>query len=145
MNILLINGPNLNLLGLREPHIYGGQTLADISADLDGLAGELGVNLSHFQSNGEGEIVDRIHQAREKADCIIINAGAYTHTSIAIRDALCGVGIPFIEVHLSNVYARETFRHHSYLSDKAVGVIAGLGAFGYRAALQFAVKTFQAA
>lgn len=143
MNILIINGPNLNLLGSREPHIYGSQTLAQISQKLDELGAELGLNLRHFQSNYEGEIVDVIHQARSYAQWIIINAGAYTHTSVAIRDALSGVAIPFVEVHLSNVHAREVFRHHSYLSDRATGVIVGLGVFGYQAALQFIAKQKQ--
>ena len=145
MNILIINGPNLNLLGTREPHLYGAQTLAGLSAELDEAAAALGVSLRHFQSNHEGAIVDAVQSARGQADWIVINAGAYTHTSVAIRDALAGVGIPFTEVHISNVYAREPFRRHSYLSDKASGVIAGLGTFGYHAALQFAVRQKKAA
>ena len=145
MNILIINGPNLNLLGTREPHLYGAQTLAGLSAELDEAAAALGVSLRQFQSNHEGAIVDAVQSARGQADWIVINAGAYTHTSVAIRDALAGVGIPFTEVHISNVYAREPFRHHSYLSDKASGVIAGLGTFGYHAALQFAVRQKKAA
>lgn len=140
MNILVINGPNLNLLGLREPYIYGAETLEDVEAKLGALAADLGVRLSCFQSNHEGALVDKIQAARGTVDWVIINAGAYTHTSVAIRDALAGVGIPFVEVHISNVYAREDFRHHSYLSDKAAGVVAGLGTFGYEAALQFAVR-----
>ena len=140
MNILVINGPNLNLLGLREPPIYGAETLSDVEAKLGALAADLGVRLSCFQSNHEGALVDKIQAARGTVDWMIINAGAYTHTSVAIRDALAGVGIPFVEVHISNVYAREAFRHHSYLSDKAAGVVAGLGTFGYEAALQFAVR-----
>lgn len=136
MNILIINGPNLNLLGLREPDIYGSTTLVDIANHLNSIAQANHIQLEHFQSNHEGAIVDRIHQARQQIDWIIINAGAYTHTSIAIRDALAGVSIPFIEVHISNVHTREPFRHHSYLSDKAVGVIVGLGTFGYEAALR---------
>lgn len=138
--ILVLNGPNLNLLGLREPSVYGHTTLAQIDARLQVLATELGVSLSTFQSNHEGALVDRIQAARaEGTDFIVINAGAYTHTSVAIRDALAGVKISFVEVHLSNVYKREEFRHHSYLSDLAVGVIAGLGPAGYEAALRFAV------
>ena len=137
MNVLVINGPNLNLLGLREPHIYGAETLADVENKLGKLAGELGLSVQCFQHNHEGAIVDKIHESRGKVDWIIINAGAYTHTSVAIRDALGGVDIPFVEVHISNVHAREAFRHHSYLSDKAMGVIVGLGTFGYEAALQF--------
>lgn len=140
MNILLINGPNLNLLGWREPHIYGAQTLDDIVQHLQCVADEYQINLQHIQSNHEGAIVDAIHAARGHIDWVIINAGAYTHTSVAIRDALVGVAIPFIEVHISNVHARESFRHHSYLSDKAVGVIVGLGTWGYEAALRFIVN-----
>ena len=140
MNILVINGVNLNLLGTREPQVYGSETLADISAQLDNLAEKLGVNVRHFQSNYEGAIVDEIQAARGNTDWIIINAGAFTHTSVAIRDALAGVAIPFVEVHISNVHAREAFRHHSYLSDKASGVIVGLGTFGYQAALQFVAQ-----
>lgn len=138
MHILVINGPNLNLLGQREPERYGKRSLADITASLDNLAQELGLNLRHFQSNAEHELINTIQQARNKADFIIINAAAYTHTSIALRDALMAVQIPFIEVHLSNVYARESFRHHSYLSDIAVGMISGLGAMGYECALRAA-------
>lgn len=138
--ILVINGPNLNLLGKREPTIYGHQTLADISIQLDEQGQQLGVELEHFQSNHEGAIVDRIHQAMGVIDFIIINPGALTHTSVALRDALLGVAIPFIEVHLSNVHAREPFRHHSYLSDQAVGVICGLGSLGYQFALNAAVS-----
>lgn len=143
--ILVLNGPNLNLLGLREPSVYGHTTLAQIDARLQALATELSVNLSTYQSNHEGALVDRIQAARtDGTDFIVINAGAYTHTSVAIRDALAGVKISFVEVHLSNVYTREEFRHHSYLSDLAVGVIAGLGPDGYEAALRFAVP-YQAA
>ena len=139
--ILVLNGPNLNLLGLREPSVYGHTTLAQIDARLLGLAKEHGVELSTYQSNHEGELVDRIHSARtDGSDFILINAGAYTHTSVAIRDALAAVKIFFVEVHLSNVYKREEFRHHSFLSDLAVGVIAGLGPDGYEAALRFAVS-----
>ncbi|UYZ83940.1 type II 3-dehydroquinate dehydratase [Entomomonas sp. E2T0] len=136
-NILLINGPNLNLLGLREPNTYGKQTLPELIAHLEQVAKTLQINISHTQHNGEGQIVDAIHAAKETQQGIIINAGAYTHTSIAIRDALAGVTIPFIEVHISNVYKREPFRHYSYLSDQAIGVIAGLGVYGYEAALNF--------
>ncbi len=144
MKVLVINGPNLNLLGLREPGIYGAETLADVSAKLDKLAPELGLEVEHFQSNSEGDIVTRVQQARGNTDYVVINAGAYTHTSVAIRDALAGVDIPFVEVHISNVHAREAFRHHSYLSDKAVGVIVGLGTFGYEAALQFIARKAKA-
>lgn len=143
MNFLLLNGPNLNLLGRREPHIYGYQSLDDIVDALHKQAKHLGVNLTHQQSNAEHELIDAIQQAMGVMDFIIINPGAFTHTSIAIRDALSGVAIPFIEVHLSNVHARESFRRHSYLSDIAKGVICGLGAKGYEFALQAAVQYCQ--
>ncbi len=139
--ILVLHGPNLNLLGHREPAIYGSQTLAQLDADLLATAQRHGAQLSSFQSNSEGALIDRIQQAlTDGTTFILINAGAYTHTSIAIRDALAGVALPFVEVHLSNVYRRETFRHHSYLSANAVGVIAGLGVEGYHAALMYALK-----
>lgn len=140
--LLLINGPNLNLLGSREPAVYGAHTLPQIEAALVTEAAELGCNLRCVQSNHEGALVDYIQQARQQGvQGIIINPGAYTHTSIALRDAFLAVDIPFIEVHLSNVFAREAFRHHSYLSDKAAGVIVGLGTLGYSLALQaLAVK-----
>ncbi|KLV06631.1 3-dehydroquinate dehydratase [Photobacterium aquae] len=143
--ILLINGPNLNLLGLREPGHYGQQSLAEIVDHLTAKATELGVTLEHIQSNAEHVLIDAIHNAYGKVDFILINPAAFTHTSVAIRDALLGVSIPFIEVHLSNVHAREPFRHHSYLSDKAVGVICGLGPDGYDFALQAAVNRLRAA
>ncbi|HHQ4516040.1 type II 3-dehydroquinate dehydratase [Aeromonas veronii] len=143
--ILLLNGPNLNLLGKREPGIYGSKTLDEIVADLKLNASELGVTLEHLQSNAEHELVSCIHQAMGQMDFIIINPAAFTHTSVAIRDALLGVAIPFIEVHLSNVHAREPFRHHSYLSDVAKGVICGLGADGYQFALTAAVHHLRAA
>ena len=140
-HLLVLNGPNLNLLGLREPHLYGNTTLPELEAGLVSLAKTLGVRLSAYQSNHEGALVDRIQEARaDGTDFIIVNAGAYTHTSVAIRDALAGVKIPFVEVHLSNVYKREEFRHHSYLSDVAVGVVAGLGPTGYEAAVRFAAQ-----
>ena len=140
-NILVLHGPNLNLLGTREPHIYGSLTLQQINEGLELLAGELGATLTAWQGNHEGALVDRIQAARQDGtDFIIINAAAYTHTSVAIRDALAGVAIPFIEVHLSNLYKREPFRHHTYLSDLAVGLISGLGADGYEAALRYAVR-----
>ncbi len=139
--ILVLNGPNLNLLGTREPGHYGNDTLADIEARLREQASALGSELDFFQSNAEFELVDRIHQAaRDDVDFILINPAAFTHTSVALRDALLGVNIPFIEVHLSNVFAREDFRHHSYFSDVAVGVISGLGAQGYELALQAALR-----
>jgi 3-dehydroquinate dehydratase-2 len=138
--LLLLNGPNLNLLGAREPAVYGSATLADIEQRCAALARELGSHeLACFQSNAEHALLDRIHAARlEGVAFIVINPAALTHTSVALRDALLGVGIPFIEVHLSNVFAREPFRHHSYLSDLAVGVISGLGAQGYELALRAA-------
>ncbi|ENY72660.1 3-dehydroquinate dehydratase [Aeromonas diversa CDC 2478-85] len=143
--ILVLNGPNLNLLGKREPGIYGSQTLADIVADLQAQADTLGVELEHLQSNAESELIGAIHQAMGRVDFIVINPAAFTHTSVALRDALLGVAIPFIEVHLSNVHAREPFRHHSYLSDVAKGVICGLGAAGYEFALTAAVRHLRAA
>ncbi len=137
--LLILNGPNLNLLGVREPEIYGAVTLDDIRRRCESLGDELGHVVSCYQSNAEFELVDRIQAAfHEDTDFILFNPAAYTHTSIALRDALLGVGIPFIEIHLSNVFARESFRHHSYLSDIAVGVISGLGAQGYELALQAA-------
>jgi 3-dehydroquinate dehydratase-2 len=141
MRLLLLNGPNLNLLGLREPGLYGASTLAAIEVDLQERAIALGVELACFQSNHEGALVDRIHAARgtaggEGVDGILVNAGAFTHTSVAIRDALLGVAIPFVELHLSNVYAREPFRHHSYLADRAIGVVSGFGPTSYRLALE---------
>lgn len=135
--ILVIHGPNLNLLGTREPKIYGAQTLDDVNQRLQQVAAQLQCSLEAFQSNHEGDIVEAIHRARGQFDAIIINPAAFTHTSVAIRDALAGVAIPFIEVHLSNVHQREAFRHHSYMSDLAVGVICGLGAYGYEAALHY--------
>ena len=142
--ILVIHGPNLNLLGKREPEVYGSLTLDDINQQLIAQAQNAAIQLETFQSNWEGAIVDRIHQAsQEGIEFIIINPAALTHTSVAVRDALLGVAIPFIEVHLSNVHAREAFRHHSYLSDKAVGVICGLGAKGYRFALDYAIEKIQ--
>lgn len=142
--VLLLNGPNLNLLGTREPQIYGSTTLADIEKHITALGTQLGVAVACYQSNSEGELVDRIHHAREEgAAAAIVNAGAYTHTSVALRDALAAAGKPFIEVHLSNVHAREPFRRHSYFSDLAQGVICGLGAHGYSAALDFAIEYLQ--
>lgn len=139
-HILVLHGPNLNMLGTREPGIYGHQTMADINARLSQICVEQAAGCTVFQSNHEGELVDRIQAARhDETEFIIINAGAYTHTSIAIRDALAAVRLPFVEVHLSNVYQREPFRHHSYLSDQAQGVIAGLGVYGYEAALRYAL------
>ena len=138
--VLVVNGPNLNLLGTREPGIYGTQSLAEIDADLTEVARRSGAEVVFFQSNHEGALVDRIQGARaDGTDFLIVNAGALTHTSVAIRDAVAAVGLPFIEAHLSNVHRREDFRHRSYLSDLALGVIVGLGAAGYRYALQYAL------
>lgn len=140
-NILLVNGPNLNLLGTREPEVYGSTTLADVEQAALAQAVAAGARLSSFQSNHEGALIDRIHAAKaEGIDAIIINPGGLTHTSVALRDALAGIAIPFVEVHISNVHQRESFRHHSYLSGIAVGVICGLGVEGYRAAIEFALK-----
>lgn len=139
-SILLINGPNLNLLGTREPHLYGSTTLSDVEKQSVSQAAELSATLSSFQSNHEGAIVDRIHAARGVVDGIVINPGALTHTSVAVRDALLGVEIPFVEVHVTNVHAREGFRRHSYLSDKAQAVVCGLGVYGYAVGIEFAIK-----
>ena len=136
MDLLLINGPNLNLVGTREPSIYGSQTLEDIQEELLDLAKELDTNLKFFQSNSEGEMIDCIHESVGSIDGILINAGGYTHTSISLRDALLGVGIPYVEVHLSNIYSREKFRHNSFLSDKALGLVCGFGSNSYQLALQ---------
>ena len=143
-NILVIHGPNLNLLGTREPEVYGSQTLADVNQHLQQQAQEWGLALETYQSNHEGEIVEAIHRARGRHQAIIINPAAFTHTSVAVRDALAGVAIPFIEVHLSNVHQREPFRHHSFMSDLAVGVICGLGAYGYEAALFYWAQKLKA-
>ena len=141
MHILVLNGPNLNLLGTREPQVYGPVTLPMIEAELGQMAADAGAMLSCFQSNHEGALIDRVQAARgEGVDFILINPGGLTHTSVALRDALAGVALPFIEVHISNVHAREEFRRHSFLSPIAVGVICGLGAAGYRLALQHALS-----
>ncbi|MCZ8133328.1 MAG: type II 3-dehydroquinate dehydratase [Steroidobacteraceae bacterium] len=141
--ILVLNGPNLNLLGTREPEIYGSDTLADIVARLERIAFARGAQLSAFQSNAEHELIERVHRAkREATDAIVLNPGAFSHTSIALRDALLAVAIPFYEVHLSNVYARESFRHHSYFADVASGVIVGLGPLGYELALEAALRRY---
>ena len=136
MQLLALHGPNLNLLGTREPGVYGSQTLDQVNAELESRAQALGAAISCFQSNHEGALVDRIHEGRGRVDGILINAGAYTHSSIALRDALLGVAIPFVELHLSNTHAREPFRHHSTLADKAVGVICGFGPLSYILALE---------
>lgn len=144
--ILVLHGPNLNLLGQREPGLYGLDTLDSINKRLTSQAEQAGFQLDSFQHNHEGALVDRIHQAgHDGTRFIVINPAAYTHTSVAIRDALLGVKIPFVEVHLSNVHAREPFRQHSYLSDKAVGVITGLGATGYELALAYALRELRTA
>jgi 3-dehydroquinate dehydratase-2 len=143
--VLVINGPNLNLLGTREPELYGRETLQDIEQRLRAIAEGSQVGLEFFQSNDEGDLVDRIHQAaRDGVDFILINPAAYTHTSVAIRDALAAVRIPFIEVHLSNIHAREAFRQHSYVSDLAIGTICGLGSQGYELALAYALRELTA-
>jgi len=140
-NVLVLHGPNLNLLGSREPDVYGRVTLDEINAKLSAQAQAKGAKLAHFQSNAEAELIVRVQQAQaDGTEFIIINPAAFTHTSVAIRDALAAVAIPFIEVHLSNVFAREAFRKESYFSDIAVGVISGLGATGYELALQFALQ-----
>lgn len=139
--ILLVNGPNLNLLGTREPEVYGSTTLADVEQAATAQVAAAGAALACFQSNHEGALIDRIQAAgTEGVDAIVINPGGLTHTSVALRDALAGVAIPFVEVHISNIHKRESFRHHSYLSGIAVGVICGLGVDGYRAAIEFALK-----
>ncbi len=145
MSILVINGPNLNLLGTREPGIYGSTTLGDVEASVTKQGAEAGYTVDCFQSNHEGAIVDRIHLARtDGTRFVIINPGAYTHTSVAIRDAFAGTAVPFCEVHISNVHQREKFRHHSYLSDIAVGVMAGFGVQGYNLALEFVTARLNA-
>jgi len=139
-NLLLINGPNLNLLGSRERDVYGSTALADIEERLQSLASEAGHSLVAFQSNAEHEIVDRIQQAAGNVDFVLLNPGAFTHTSVSIRDALLAVAMPFIEIHLSNIFAREEFRHNSYFSDIAAGCIFGLGADGYELGLEAAIR-----
>jgi len=144
-SILILNGPNLNLLGTRQPEVYGITTLDDIEAQCNAAAKEMGVALAFAQSNSEGTLVDMIHAARDTHDGIILNAGAYTHTSIALMDAISGAGIPTIELHLSNIHAREEFRHTSYIAKVAVGVICGFGAHGYTLALHAMARHLQAA
>ena len=136
MYLLLINGPNLNLLGAREPEIYGSETLSSIEQNLNLLAEREKIQLDCFQSNFEGALVERIQKAIGSVDAILINAGAYTHTSIALRDALVGSSIPYVEIHLSNTFAREEFRHYSYLSSKAIGVVSGFGSMSYQLAFE---------
>ena len=143
--ILVLNGPNLNLLGTREPAVYGQATLDDLVARLEALAKPRGVELSAFQSNAEHALIEKVHEAKAQGTSgILINPGAFTHTSIALRDAFLAVGIPFVEVHLSNVYARESFRHRSYLSDIAAGVIVGLGPLGYELGLEALLRRLAA-
>lgn len=140
-NILLLNGPNLNLLGSREPKVYGTTTLAEVEQAAQQQVSAAGGQLSHLQSNHEGVLIDRIHSAaQQQIDFIVINPGGLTHTSVALRDALAGVAIPFIELHISNIHQREKFRQHSFLSDIALGVICGCGVDGYRLALDFALR-----
>jgi 3-dehydroquinate dehydratase-2 len=136
VHIAVLNGPSLNLLGVREPAVYGTETLQDIEARVRALAGSLGVTLEFAQDNGEGALIERIHALRGRADGALVNAGAYTHTSLALRDALVAVGIPFVEVHLSNIFAREPERRTSMLASAAVGVVCGFGAMGYELALR---------
>lgn len=144
MRIAVLNGPNLNLLGTREPALYGHETLADIERRLATLAAELGVEIECAQQNGEGQLIDAIHAMRGRVDGAVVNAGAYSHTSIALRDALVGVGIPFVEVHLTNIYAREPERRHSMLAPAAVALVCGLGAYGYEVALRGIVARLRA-
>jgi len=144
MKLLVINGPNLNLLGTREPAVYGAATLADVEAMCRAEGAEHDIDVQTFQSNHEGALIDRIHAARlEGVAFIVINPGALTHTSVALRDALAGVAIPFVELHISNVHRREPFRHHSYLSDIADGVIVGFGVLGYRLAIAAAAERLE--
>ena len=144
MRIALLNGPNLNLLGTREPALYGRDTLADVEARLQHVGAELDVEVTSAQRNGEGELVDLIHALRGSAQGVVLNAGAYSHTSLAIRDALAGVALPFVEVHVTNVYAREPERRHSMLASAAVGVVCGLGVMGYELALRGLVAHLRA-
>jgi 3-dehydroquinate dehydratase-2 len=144
VRIAVLNGPNLNLLGTREPELYGRETLADVERTLRGVADEAGVELHFAQHNGEGQLIDAIHELRGTTDGAIVNAGAYSHSSLAIRDALAGVKIPFVEVHISNVYAREPERRHSMLAPAAVGVVCGLGTYGYELALRGLLRTLSA-
>jgi 3-dehydroquinate dehydratase-2 len=144
MKIAIVNGPNLNLLGVREPEVYGRESLADLERSLREVASELGVTLEFIQHNGEGELIDAIQKLRGSAAGAVVNAGAYTHSSLALRDALVGVSIPFVEVHVSNVYAREPERRHSMLAPAAVGVVCGLGTYGYELALRGLLRKLKA-
>jgi 3-dehydroquinate dehydratase-2 len=136
VKIAVINGPSLNLLGTREPHIYGKTTLAEIEQQLRNVASELGVEISFVQKNGEGDLISEVHALKGNADAAIVNAAAYTHTSLALRDALIAVGVPYVEVHISNIFAREPERRHSHLTAGAIGMVCGLGAYGYELALR---------
>jgi len=144
VRIAVLNGPNLNLLGTREPALYGRESLADVERTLRTVATEVGADVEFAQHNGEGEMIDTIHGLRGRVDGVVINAGAYTHTSIAIRDALAAIAVPFIEVHVTNVYAREPERRHSMLAPAAVGVVCGLGTYGYELALRGLTRTIAA-
>lgn len=143
MIVGLLNGPNLNLLGTREPSIYGTATLADIVIHLEQVAGSLGVELRHYQANGEGQLIDQLHAWRGVASGVVVNAGAYTHTSLALRDAFSATSLPFVEVHLSNIHAREPERRHSMLASVSIGMVCGLGADGYEYALRGLVRTLR--
>ena len=144
LRIAVLNGPNLNLLGVREPELYGRETLEDIERRLRSVASEMDVTIAFAQYNGEGELIDAIHSLRTRAAGVVINAGAYTHHSIAIRDALVGAGLPFMEVHLTNIYGREPERRHSMLASAAVGLVCGLGAYGYEVSLRALVEHLRA-
>ena len=144
MRIAVLNGPSLNLLGTREPALYGRETLADVERSLRSVADEMGASLEFAQHNGEGQLVDSIHAMRGRVDGLVINAGAYSHTSLAIRDALAAVAVPFVEVHVTNVYAREPERRHSMLASAAIGVVVGLGAYGYELALRGLARSLAA-
>jgi 3-dehydroquinate dehydratase II len=144
VRIAVLNGPNLNLLGTREPALYGRESLADVERSLRTVAREVGADIEFAQHNGEGEMIDTIHQLRGRVDGVVINAGAYTHTSLAIRDALAAIAVPFIEVHVTNVYAREPERRHSMLAQSAVGVVCGLGTYGYELAFRGLTRTLAA-
>lgn len=144
MIIGLLNGPNLNLLGTREPSIYGTATLADITARFEQVAGELGVQVRSFQANGEGQLIDQLHEWRGEVAGVVVNAGAYTHTSLALRDAFTSTALPFVEVHLSNIHAREPERRHSMLASASIGMVCGLGADGYEYALRGLVRALRA-
>jgi 3-dehydroquinate dehydratase-2 len=144
MRIAILNGPNLNLLGVREPEVYGRESLEDVERALRQVAGETGVELEFVQRNGEGDLIDAIHAMRGKVDGAVVNAGAYTHSSLALRDALVGVAVPYVEVHVTNVYAREPERRHSMLAPSAIGVVCGLGTYGYELALRGLLRSLAA-